>query len=194
VQFRSSGSQILVRSSLASVPSSVLTSVDILGTSGDSGSSSFSVRSRSLVFASLFYDLKAIIISRLGVSSLIFLLVAAVPLVVVIIVLIMLLIRAGSSLGVVLLQLTLTTTLSVLTSLGGIIVSVEGIRTALATLILISIVVASVPASAATASVASTALFSAFDVGSMILTSFFTRSLFMDVTTFLPLMIVVTAS
>jgi hypothetical protein len=194
VQFRSSGSQILVRSSLASVPSSVLTSVDILGTSGDSGSSSFSVRSRSLVFASLFYDLKAIIISRLGVSSLIFLLMTAVPLVVVIIVLIMLLIRARGSLGVVLLQLTLTTTLSVLTSLGGIIVSVEGIRTALTTLILISIVVASVPASAATASVASTALFSAFDVGSLILTSFFTRSLFMDFTTFLSLMIVVTAS
>ena len=98
MQFRSSGSQILVRSSLASVPSSVLTSVDILGTSGDSGSSSFSVRSRSLVFASLFYDLKAIIISRLGISSLIFLLMTTVPLVVVIIVLIMLLIRAGSSL------------------------------------------------------------------------------------------------
>jgi len=194
VQFRSSGSQILVRSSLASVPSSVLTSVDILGTSGDSGSSSFSVRSRSLVFASLFYDLKAIIISRLGISSLIFLLVAAVPLVVVIIVLIMLLIRARGSLGVVLLQLTLTTTLSVLTSLGGIIVSVEGIRTAVTTLILISIVVASVPASAATASVASTALFSAFNVGSLVLTSFFTRSLFMEFTTFLSLIIVVTSS
>jgi hypothetical protein len=194
VQFRSSGSQILVRSSLASVPSSVLTSVDILGTSGDSGSSSFSVRSRSLVFASLFYDLKAIIISRFGVSSLIFLLMTTVPLVVVIIVLIMLLIRARGSLGVVFLQLTLTTTLSDLTSLGGIIVSVEGIRTALTTLILISIVVASVPASAATASVASTALFSAFDVGSLVLTSFFIRSLFMDFTTFLPLMIVVTAS
>ena len=88
VLLRSSCSQILVRSSFATITAPALSSIDVLGTSGDSWSSSLSNRCGSLIFTSLFYDLKAIIFDRvLLIASLVFVVLVMASLVIVIIVL-----------------------------------------------------------------------------------------------------------